>query len=183
VSNNGNGIVIDASQLFAKIAAIQRGARPEAFLLAIGLRLMAWVDQNFRAEGLEQRWRPLSPNTVAQRRRGSSKTLQDTGRLRMSFTRAAGNPKILGDTVRVTSNVAYAPFHEFGTGPYTIRPKKPGGRLAFRTASGMVFAKQVNHPGVPKRQMTPTPDTARKLAVDTMQAALSKALRAARFTP
>lgn len=175
-----NGIVIDASGLFAKIAAIQKGTRPEPYLRAIGLRIMGWIDQNFKMP-MEHSWPPLSPNTLAQRRKGSSNPLQDTGRLRMSWTRAGGNPRVLGDhTVQVTSNIKYAEYHQFGTGPYVIRPKQPGGRLKFGTAAGTVYAREVHHPGIPKRQMTPGVETTRRLAVSTLQGAIDKMLANAR---
>lgn len=177
-----DSIIIDASALFAKIRAIQRDARPEPYMRAIGLRLMGWVDANFKAEGIEVKWPKLSPNTIAGRRKASAAVLQDTGRLRMSWTRAAGNPHIIGDLVRITSNVRYAEYHEFGTGPYVIKPKKPGGRLAFKAVGGMRFATKVNHPGLPKRQMTPSEQTARRLATQTLNAAIERMLAKARAT-
>lgn len=172
-------VVIDASQLFSKIAALKEGTKAAPFLMAIGLRLMGWVDQHFR-NPVNPTWAPLRPSTIAGRRKGGggAKPLQDTGRLRMSWTRAAGNPHIFGDhTVQVTSNVAYAPFHQFGTKPYVIRPKKPGGRLRFMTADGPRFAGMVRHPGVPARPMTPPAAVAEKLAVDTLEAALAKLVK------
>lgn len=55
-------------------------------------------------------WRPLSPRTVARRRKGSSKPLLDTGRLRNSITY-----RLLGSTgVEIGSNTAYAAIHQFG---------------------------------------------------------------------
>lgn len=173
------GIVIDASGLFEKIAALRDGLKPTPYLVAIGLRLMSWVDQHFK-NPIDPTWPRLSPNTIAARRGGGkgAKPLQDTGRLRMSWTRAGGNPEILGEhTVRVSSNVAYAGFHEFGTSPYTIKAKKPGGKLRFMTAGGPVYRTMVHHPGVPKRQMSPPVETARRLAVETLEAALEKLIR------
>lgn len=180
---DNNGIIIDASALFAKIAKLQRGAQPAPYLRAIGLRLMGWVDQQFRtdgnAPGSRTPWKPLSPNTVAARRKGSSRPLQDTGRLKQSWGPAAGNPHVIGDhTVQVSSNMRYAPFHEFGTGPYVIRPRKPGGVLAFMTAGGMRFSRFVNHPGLPARPMSPPVPVARELALSTLNAAIQKMLAA-----
>ena len=42
-------------------------------------------------------------------------------------------------------------FHQAGTRPYTITPKKAK-FLRFKTASGVVYTKKVNHPGLPKRE-------------------------------
>lgn len=49
--------------------------------------------------------------------------------------------------VDVTATMPYADAIERGAKPHVIKPKKPGGRLVFGTVSGLVFAKQVNHPG------------------------------------
>jgi phage gpG-like protein len=172
-------VIVDARVLFQRLRAIRGGLAQAPIMHAIGLRLIGWVAKNFEAEGLETKWRPLSPNTIAGRRKASSKPLQDKGLLRASWTTARGNPKVVGDTVSVTSNVKYAPYHEFGSGPFTIRPKTAK-RLAFMTAGGMRFAKEIHHPGIPKRQMTPSKPLAHELAVSTLTAAVNKATQAAR---
>jgi phage gpG-like protein len=138
-------IVVDARMLFEKVRVLNAGLAQEPILRAVGLRLTGWVARNFKDEGTEEKWRPLSAKTIAQRRKNSNRILQDTGRLRMSWGPAAGNPTVLGDTVRVTSNVKYAAAHEFGT-------KR-----------------------LPKRRMTPTDRTARDLAIQTVRAAVTKA--------
>ena len=43
-------------------------------------------------------------------------------------------------------------YHNKGTSPYKIRPKKKGGVLVFQGSEGTVFAKSVNHPGLPQRE-------------------------------
>jgi phage gpG-like protein len=68
------------------------------------------------------------------------------GSLRASQARASGSEIESG----IGTNVKYAAAHEFGTGPYVIRPKK-GRFLRFGTPRGIVFARQVNHPGLPAR--------------------------------
>lgn len=172
-------VVIDARMAFAKLRAINASLDQNALLQAIGLRLIGWTMQNFKQQGIEKKWKPLSPNTVAQRRKASSVPLQNTGILRASWTQSAGNPKVLGDTVSVTSNVKYAPFHEFGTRPYTIKPKTKK-MLAFKTAGGMRFAKKVNHPGLPQRKMAPSKAMARTLALSVVNAAVDRKLKGAK---
>ena len=167
-------VVIDARMAFAKLRVLNAGLQQAPLLRAIGMKLVGWTMRNFQQEGIERKWKPLSANTIAQRRKGSSRPLQDTGRLRASWTQSGGNPKVIGDTVSVTSNVKYAPFHEFGTKPYVIRPKNKK-VLAFNTAGGMRFSKKVNHPGLPQRKMAPSEPMARKLAIDVINAAVSKA--------
>ena len=51
--------------------------------------------------------------------------------------------------VRVTTDDPIAEFVEWNTKPHRIRPRKPGGTLAFRNqkTGGMIFAKGVKHPG------------------------------------
>ena len=50
-----------------------------------------------------------------------------------------------------TPVAAVAAWNEFGTGPHTIRAK-PGKVLAFAGSDGnLVFAKSVEHPGIPER--------------------------------
>lgn len=172
-------LAVDARQLLAKLGELKRQAEPKAWLTAIGNRLIKWVNDNFKDQGTEEKWKPLSPNTIANRRGGGggAQALMDTGRLRMSFGPAAGNPHLTGvDTVAVTSNVQYAPYHEFGTAPFTVTAR-PGHMLAFKVAGGgMAFAKEVHNPGIPKRPMLPSEPVARRVVLDTLNAILQKAL-------
>lgn len=141
-------------------------------LSAVGLRILRWVDDNFKREGIEIKWKPLSPNTVAGRRKGSSKILQDTGRLKNSFSFEL-QPG--GGSVRVGTNLEYAKYHHYGTRPYTIRPVRAR-VLAFAIGGGMAFARQVNHPGLPSRPLIPSVKTAARLAKETIEAAINKRL-------
>lgn len=95
----------------------------------IGVKISQWIDQNFKAEGLEKKWAPLAASTLFGRRMGGrdAKILQNNGRLRASHTyRATADRVVVGFPERST-----AEFHHFGTDPYTIRPKKSGGFLMF----------------------------------------------------
>lgn len=55
-------------------------------------------------------WEPLAESTIERRRKGSSKPLVDTGRLRSSIATKAGDRSILYGT-----NVSYAGPHQYGT--------------------------------------------------------------------
>ncbi|NJM10615.1 MAG: hypothetical protein HC889_00680 [Synechococcaceae cyanobacterium SM1_2_3] len=171
-------VVIDARVAFAKIRALRLGIEQEPAMRAVGLALMSWVDRNFKQGGIESPWRPLSPNTVAARRKGSSAILQDTGRLKQSWTRAAGNPRVMGDVVFITSNVKYAEFHENGAGPYIIKPRRAQ-VLRFMTANGPRFARFVRHPGLPARKMTPSPGVVQDITARTVQSIVDRAEAAA----
>ena len=108
---------------------------------------------NFKNEGRPYKWKSLSPNTIAGRRKKSKRILQDTGRLRMSsIARSAqGNiTKLSRDALKMGTRLKIAPYHQYGTKPYTIVPKNAKA-LSFMTAGGRVFSKKVNHPGLPAR--------------------------------
>ncbi len=130
----------------------------------IGLQ---WVDRNFRQSGrlTGAPWRKLSPNTIAGRRKQSSLPLRDTGQLRQSFV-----AKATARSATVGTEKQYASFHEEGTGPFTITPKK-GKFLFFPVAEGFAgpkfkgkggkfvgVAKEVQHPGIPQRRILPKPN-------------------------
>lgn len=71
-------------------------------------------------------------------------TPQKTGQLRR------GNQSEVvasGDYGRVFNQVPYANYVHGGTRPHVIRPRSPGGVLAFKIGGQMVFTKRVNHPG------------------------------------
>lgn len=157
----------EALRRFGKTAA-----DTPTLLKLVGLRHLRWVDKNFREEGTEQRWPPLSPNTVAGRRAGSSKPLQDTGRLRQSF-----DMRLLGrDAVLVGSNQEIARIHHEGSGPYVIRPTKAR-VLRFMTSAGPRFARRVHHPGIPQRRLLPRAKTAQDMAASVVRGAYRKAIR------
>src|SRR3990172_2271977 len=134
------GIRVEARNLQQASAAIQRnlrdigggGTRLELFT-NIGLGLVRWVDVNFRTGGsLVGGWAPLRPLTVFGRRKGSAVPLNDTGKkLRQTFTfEATENSVVVGTAERI------AEYHQYGTAPYVILPKKPGGALAFPAPPG-----------------------------------------------
>lgn len=73
-------------------------------------------------------------------------TLSDTGRLRNSITFLAGK-----DSVAIGTSVPYGKYHQFGTAPYVILPKSKK-VLKFTIGGKVIFAKRVNHTGLPKRE-------------------------------
>ena len=100
---------------------------------------------------------------------GTSEPLQDTGKLRQSFT-----SKLEGqDVVSVGTENKIAKFHQFGTKPYIIKAKT-GGALAFMTSNGPVFARSIRHPGLPIRRLIPSDQLANKIAVETLEKFVDK---------
>ena len=68
-------------------------------------------------------WAPLKPSTLARRRHGGDRILQDTGRLKGGY-----HWLVRGDTAVVRAGVYYAAYHQFGTrtrtGRQLIPPRK-----------------------------------------------------------
>lgn len=52
-----------------------------------------------------------------------------------------------GSTGVIKATAEYAKFVHDGTKAHIIRPKSPGGVLAFQVGGRTVFARKVNHPG------------------------------------
>lgn len=88
----------------------------------IGEALKSHIGLCFREEKSPDgiNWAALDPKTIKQRRNGSSKILNDTGRLKDSFSHVATNT-----FVEVTTDTMYAPFHQFGTSKMPARPFFP----------------------------------------------------------
>lgn len=88
-------------------------------------------------------WAALSPNTIAKKK--SSRILFDKGHMKNSIFF-----RIISDGLEFFTRDKKAPWHQFGTGPYEIRPKKKKA-LAFTTTIGLVITRFVKHPGLKAR--------------------------------
>ncbi len=161
---------VDLKEVRRRIQAFVVELDERELLEAVGLRHLKWVNDNFRREGLEKKWRPLSPNTTAKPGRGgiSAKILRDTGRLAQSFT-----SKVEGNSVVVGSADKRAEWHHFGTRPFVIRPKNKG-VLFFHTKAGPTFARIVNHPGITARKLLPSNRLGQFLADQVINAAVKR---------
>ncbi len=150
-----------------KLDSFIREFGEEQILLTAGAEHFRWINDNFIQAGLEKKWKPLSPNTLANPRRGSNaQPLRDKGTLSQSFVM-----KLSGKSVDVGSSDKKAPWHHFGTKPFTIRPK--GNRtLRFFTTAGVTFSKIVHHPGIPKRRLLPSKKLGTQLAQNVVNAFL-----------
>ena len=165
----------ETQQMLRRLAvAAGRGSGKSALHARYAIIASQWIDRNFQSQGaMAGGWKPLKPNTLANRRMGSGRILQNNRFLQASFM-----PKWDENEAVVGSAVFYSKFHEEGTaGPYPIRPKKPGGFLRFKVATRFgartvtlksskkitlpfaegreVFAKEVIHPGLPQRRLLP----------------------------
>ena len=125
----GLRLVVDLKGATKFRRALQRTIQEQGpgrftFLNRLGLTVLRWVDRNFSAQGgLAGGWAPLRPLTIFGRRGGAGGIL---GKLGLGFTYTATD-----QDVRVGTASKIAPYHQFGTKPYKIFPKKPGGALAF----------------------------------------------------
>jgi phage gpG-like protein len=194
-------ITVDAEQAIAMLGGIASSITPDRFMRNVGMRLMAWVNQNFRDEGTEQKWAPLSPNTIAARRKGKgaggAQILRDTGHMAMSFTMEVG-----ANRVEVGTADQKAAWHHGGTRPRIIKPHvaepplltvrfargktgrtlarrihAPGGRpLRFMTALGWRSSYAVRYPGLPARPLIPTQATAEALVFSVVDAFVKRAI-------
>ncbi len=130
-----------------------RGQNLGPYFKKVALIMTRSFNENFRREGRPRKWKSLSKNTIAGRRKGSSRILQDKGLLRQSVLArsAPGNiRKTTKDSLKMGTRNKVADWHQRGTKPYVIQPRSKQA-LSFMTASGRVFAKKVNHPGLVAR--------------------------------
>lgn len=114
-------VVINGDEIlqarFKSMARKIKNRRP--LFKRIGIKLLNKINEGFEQEENDgKKWTPLAESTIAQRRKEGkgAMILQDTGRLKGSYT-----SQVTGDTLRVGTNVEYAPIHEFGKDV----PKRP----------------------------------------------------------
>lgn len=163
---------IESERARRALTSLGRKFETRRILKAIGASQLNWINRNFRAGGIERKWKPLSPNTLASRRGRGGQPLRDTGRLAQSFTATLDG----SDAVIVGTTDKRAPWHHFGTRAYTIRPRNRT-VLRFMTSRGVTFARKVEHPGLPARPLLPSKREAERLAVKSIRAFADKAIR------
>lgn len=113
---NAKVIGINALSRWAAKARQQIGNNERMFAQGVTY-IDGWIQRNFKGEGSEVGgWQPLSPATIAGRRKGakagnSAKILQDTGRLRMNWRRTWTSRRGI-----IESGTPYASVHQEGGG-------------------------------------------------------------------
>lgn len=120
-------IQINSTQVDNALAQLtQRTQHLQPSFNAIGETIKNNVLFGFRDEKSPDgiNWQALSPQTIKRRRNNSDKILNDTGRLKDSFAHVATNSH-----VEITTDVEYAPFHQFGTSKFVARPFFPSSTL------------------------------------------------------
>ncbi len=167
---------VDASDALRVLRGIKADFNPSKLLEVIGMRQLAWINENFVQEGRLLKaagWDKLKASTLAMKA-GRGAILQGSPpNLKRSF-----GYKVGGDSVVVGTEIPYAIYHEKGTAPYKIFPKGRGAgganALKFMTSNGPIFRKFVNHPGLPARPMLPDESIARDLAQKVLDGVVNK---------
>jgi phage gpG-like protein len=174
-------VQVSGRALSQRLQQIAREIEPATLLKAAAEGHMQWFAKNFRAEGIEKHWAPLSPNTVASRRKQSSAILQDTGKMRASNTYA-----ISGSSVEIGYGDKKAPWHHYGVRARRIVPKRakilrfpvahvPKGKsIATVGKKDFAFARFVNWPGIPARPLLPSKELTIQITTKALTAALSR---------
>jgi hypothetical protein len=172
----GLGIRIDVSDLEGRLAAARVAFGRREWLELIGARWLLWVDQNFRAGGLEQPWAPLAASTLAGRRAGGAgaQPLRDRGRLAQSFVSTV--TRGTEDRVQVGTADQRAGWLHAGTPARTIEARRRK-FLVFQTPQGPRFARRVEHPGLPARPLLPSERQAEALAMGVLTRSVDEILR------
>ena len=115
-------------------------------LKSIKMGLIASIDKNFKAGGRPEKWKPLSPGTIAKRKKEGkgAKILQDTGTLKQSITGFSDKR-----TAKAGTNIKYAGIHQKGgiirIPAMVIRPKKASA-LHFFIGGKEIFCKSARLP-------------------------------------
>jgi phage gpG-like protein len=137
-------IKIDDASAKAALDNLLKNARQTApAMAAISMRMLASVEDNFKAEGRPGRWAPLKPSTLASRAQAkrSGKILQRSGKLAASIT-----PFHTWESAGVGTNRPYAAAMNNGSKPHEIVA-----RNAQALKVGNRFFKRVKHPGTVAR--------------------------------
>ncbi|MGA9768277.1 MAG: phage virion morphogenesis protein [Blastocatellia bacterium] len=117
--------------------ALDASRRTEKPLRAAGTYMLGSIEKNFQQQGRPKKWDPLSPRTIAGRRKGrrkkgGPKILIDTARLKNSMSVKL----VAGPGVAVGTNVVYAPRHHFG---YDAGAKKGRGQAKTKSRPFVMF--------------------------------------------
>jgi phage virion morphogenesis protein len=125
----------DARKILNELKTRMGDLRP--VLEAVGQIIQSGTQQRFIDQQAPDGtpWAALSPVTIAMRRmagRGGVEILRDTGRLMNSISYA-----VQGDSVKVFTNVAYAPTHQKGARKGSLGGGAPWGNIPARPFMGV----------------------------------------------
>lgn len=191
-------IEFQADHLDKVLEAVRREiATPAQMLGSVGESLLR-VNRDRHNAGLAPdgtRWKANAKSTIegfadnlSKSSYGKDGRLNKTGASRVAnkgILKASGdmlrsfNYQVEGDALRLgfdgARNAQLATWHHDGTDPYTIEPKN-GKALKFAG----IYAKRVNHPGLPKRELVGFPMSDQQLTVDVIEDHLLIVINSAR---
>lgn len=121
---------------------IEKSGQPRAVLSAMGAELVSITRGNFQNPSYR-------PSAWAPKKRANGKPLLVGSSL---LSRSIRVSESTDRKVVISSDRRYAPYHQFGTRPYVIRPKN---RRALAWPGAAHPMKKVNHPGLPPRPFFP----------------------------
>lgn len=154
----------------------QRVANRTILFKRMGVKLLSETNKNFRNEGREGKpWKELADSTKDARRKDGStgKILRDTGKLQQSVITKADPTKVV-----IGTNVAYAPYHQFGTKPYTILPKTKNA-LFWPGAAHPV--PKVDHPGLSPRPFLPSTKRGLEIGIEVAEFYIVDSIKSAKL--
>jgi phage virion morphogenesis protein len=123
-------ITLETSQVTHALNQLsQRITNMQPAMASIGESVASWVDLTFRdaQDPYGNPWADLSPVTIAKRRDGSAKPLNDTGALKASITKNASQFE-----VTIGTNEDYSPTHQFGAAKGEYATGVPWGDIPAR---------------------------------------------------
>lgn len=177
VGKVGFAVYVDAGVLAGTINHLRNiaaGITDRELLQAIGNRQLRWMVQNLKDAGTERPHQVMSPNTLI-KSSGRASSRHFSSRFR-AFLQQSYTVQVHHDYVDVGTRDQRAAWHHYGTSPFKIKPKV-GQYLKFETVNGTVFAKEVNHPGIPARGLLPSKRTAEALALSVITAGIQRAIK------
>lgn len=139
-------VQLDDRQVQEALAKLQaHGHDAKTLLLVMGEQALTQNEERHRKEvdPNGKSWEPLKPST--RRTKTQDRMLFETGSMLRLHVRSVGSKVLVG------TNDEKAQWHHFGTRPYQILPKRT--RVLASKIAGIVFGKQVNHPGLPARSI------------------------------
>lgn len=125
-------VTVDFSDVRRLLSGLRQNLRDaRARWLAMAPVYYQHLSQNFRQEGVPDKWAPLKPSTLRRRRQGRNRSnpqariLRDTGLLYRAVSSPGGPHSILSiseKSMTIGTSLRYARFHQSGTRHMPARP-------------------------------------------------------------
>jgi len=163
----------DASEVTGALDGLGRYLRSSRELAPmIALRAMREAFDSQRDPSTGRSWAALEASTTESR---SGPALNVSGGLRESLERGGRYNiwRVGRRAVQFGTGHPVGGFHQRGTRPHVIEPKRDGGVLAFNGR----FAKRVNHPGIPARRFVGVSNATARVIERAMKTGSEQAMK------